>query len=463
MVEQIDISTILPDEKIDEKKVFKEIKRPAANPEDKPWKGDKVLVHYVGTLEDGSQFDSSRTRDGKFSFTLGKGEVIKGWDFGIATMAKGELAVFTIHSDFAYGDVGSPPRIPGGATLTFEVELFEFEGEDISPDKDKSITRRIKTAGEGFDHPNDGANVNVEIIGYNSKGEFDKRDLSFVFGEGSEIQVPKGVEMALEKMKRKEEAQICIVPNLTVGGLGVPKDNQEVLKYDINLKSFERAKESWQMDGEEKLEQSKIFKAKGTDFFKQGKYDMANTKYNKIIEFLEHEISLKGDKEEERASLLQAGRLNLAMCKIKVNDWMEARNLCDKVVEEDDKCIKGYFRRGEALVALNEHALAMTDFEKVLELDADNKAAKNKVAMCVRQIKANKQKEKKTFANMFDKFAKIDAKKAEEAKRREKPVEINEWDDEEKEKCQMYVDQNDVENGQNGQKEPNGNEAEATA
>jgi len=465
MVEQIDISTILPDEKIDEKKVFKELKRPAANPEDKPWKGDKVFVHYVGTLEDGSEFDSSRTRDGKFSFTLGKGEVIKGWDFGIATMAKGELAVFTIHSDYAYGDVGSPPRIPGGATLTFEVELFEFEGEDISSEKDKSITRRIKTAGEGFDHPNDGANVNVEIIGHNSKGEFDKRDLSFVFGEGSEIQVPKGVEMALEKMKRKEEAQISIVPSLTVGGLGVPKDNQEVLKYDINLKSFERAKESWQMDGEEKLEQSKIFKAKGTDFFKQGKYDMANTKYNKIIEFLEHEISLKGDKEAERASLLQAGRLNLAMCKIKVNDWMEARNLCDKVVEEDGKCIKGYFRRGEALVALNEHALAMTDFEKVLELDADNKAAKNKVAMCVQQIKANKQKEKKTFANMFDKFAKIDAKKAAEAKLREKPVEINEWDDEEKEKCQTYVDKNGVENGQNESNgnESNGNEAEAKA
>ena len=66
------------------------------------------------------------------------------------------------------------------------------------------------------------------------------------------------------------------------------------------------------------------------------------------------------------------------------------------------------------------------------------------------------------FAILFSvlQFAKIDAKKAEEARRREKPVEINEWDDDEKEKCQMYVDQNDVENGQN---ESNGNEAEATA
>ena len=69
--------------------------------------------------------------------------------------------------------------------------------------------------------------------------------------------------------------------------------------------------------------------------------------------------------------------------------------------------VKGYFRRGEALIALNEHDLAVRDFEKVLELDADNKAAKNKVAMCVRKIKANKQKEKKTFANMFDKVSVI--------------------------------------------------------
>ena len=118
----------------------------------------------------------------------------------------------------------------------------------------------------------------------------------------------------------------------------------ETVKYEIKMKSFERAKESWQMDGEEKVAQSVIFKEKGTDFFKQGKYALAANKYNKIIEFLEHEISLKDEKEVERASILQAGRLNLAMCKIKINDWLEAKNLCDKVVEENPSSVKGYFR-----------------------------------------------------------------------------------------------------------------------
>ena len=78
--------------------------------------------------------------------------------------------------------------------------------------------------------------------------------------------------------------------------------------YDLHLKSFERAKESWQLDGEQKLEQAKLFKDKGTLFFKDGKYDMASNKYNKIIEMLEHEISLKDGKEAERKALLQAGR-----------------------------------------------------------------------------------------------------------------------------------------------------------
>lgn len=411
--------------------VLKEVKRPGQS-DAKAWKGDRVSVHYVGTLEDGTKFDSSRDRGTLFSFNLGKGEVIKGWDLGVASMTKGELAVFTIKSEFGYGENGSPPKIPGGATLIFEVELFDFEGEDITKEKNKGIVKRTMEAGEGLDHPNDDSMVEIEIKGELADGTvIEERTVSFSLGEGQELGLPVGVEMALEKMKKQEKARVAISPAYGYGSAGLPDKKVPAnasLSYDIKLKSFERAKESWQLDGEQKLEQAGIFKDKGTKFFKGGKFELASKKYKKIIEFLEHEISLKGEQEESRKSILQAGRLNLAMCYLKNNEWIEARNICDKVIEENPQSEKAFFRRGEALMHLNDHALAREDYLKVIELDESNKAAKNKVAICTQEIKKQKLKEKKTFANMFDKFAKIDAKREEEARKNQPPLEINEWE-----------------------------------
>jgi hypothetical protein len=92
-----------------------------------PCIGAEVQVHYVGTLlSDGSKFDSSRDRPGNFKFKIGKGQVILGWDKGVATMHKGEVAELFCRADYAYGVSGSPPKIPGGATLKFEVELLSW-------------------------------------------------------------------------------------------------------------------------------------------------------------------------------------------------------------------------------------------------------------------------------------------------------------------------------------------------
>jgi len=96
---------------------------------EKPEKGSDVKVHYVGTLVDGTVFDSSRTSGKEFEFVLGVGAVIKGWDKGVATMKKGEIAKFVIKSEYGYGTTGSGDTIPANATLIFEVELISFTNE----------------------------------------------------------------------------------------------------------------------------------------------------------------------------------------------------------------------------------------------------------------------------------------------------------------------------------------------
>ncbi|MBC7996763.1 MAG: FKBP-type peptidyl-prolyl cis-trans isomerase [Leptolyngbya sp.] len=88
-----------------------------------PRQGQKVSVHYTGWLTDGKQFDSSRNR-GPFQFTIGKGEVIKGWDEGVASMKVGGKRKLTVPSHLGYGDRGFPPVIPPGSTLIFDVELL---------------------------------------------------------------------------------------------------------------------------------------------------------------------------------------------------------------------------------------------------------------------------------------------------------------------------------------------------
>lgn len=92
--------------------------------------GDKVSVHYIGKLTDGKEFDNSYKRGTPFSFTIGEGKVIKGWDEGIALLNVGDKAVFTIPSQLGYGPMEIPGLIPANSILVFEVELLFIEARN---------------------------------------------------------------------------------------------------------------------------------------------------------------------------------------------------------------------------------------------------------------------------------------------------------------------------------------------
>jgi FK506-binding protein 1 len=89
-----------------------------------PKTGQKVVVHYTGTLTNGKKFDSSKDRGKPFEFNIGKGQVIRGWDEGVAQMSVGQVAKLTCSPDYAYGSQGAAGVIPPNATLIFEVELL---------------------------------------------------------------------------------------------------------------------------------------------------------------------------------------------------------------------------------------------------------------------------------------------------------------------------------------------------
>ncbi|XP_065448475.1 peptidyl-prolyl cis-trans isomerase FKBP5 isoform X2 [Chrysemys picta bellii] len=367
--------------------VLKIVKRPGH--EDKsPMIGDKVYVHYKGKLANGKKFDSSRDRNEPFIFSLGKGQVIKAWDIGVATMKKGEICHLLCKPEYAYGSAGSVPKIPSNATLFFEIELLDFKGEDLF--EDGGIIRRIKRKGEGYSNPNEGATVEIHLEGFYGGRIFDCRDVTFVVGEGEDHDIPIGIDKALEKMQREEYCILYLGPRYGFGEAGKPKfgikANAELV-YEVTLKSFE----------------------------KEGKYMQAVIQYGKIVSWLEMEYGLSERESKEAESFLLAAFLNLAMCYLKLREYIRAVECCDKALGLDQVNEKGLYRRGEARLLMNEFELAKCDFQKVLEVNPQNKAAKSQITVCQKKMKEHNERDRRIYANMFEKFAERDAKEANKA------------------------------------------------
>ena len=215
-----------------------------------PETGDRVKVHYTGTLEDGTKFDSSRDRNKPFEFTLGVGQVSKGWDEGLSTMKPGGKRKLIIPANLGYGEKGAGKAIPPGATLHFDVELIEVM--EVFLDTDFSLPGREEVTGSGLrmivhkegngEKPNAGQTVNVHYTGLLETGnKFDSshdrgRPISFPLGQGRVI---KGWDEALALMSKGEKRTLIIPPELAYGEKGRPKiPPNSTLIFEVELIDF---------------------------------------------------------------------------------------------------------------------------------------------------------------------------------------------------------------------------------
>ncbi|KAM9859652.1 peptidyl-prolyl cis-trans isomerase FKBP5 isoform 1-T2 [Aulostomus maculatus] len=399
--------------------VIKVVKRQGLDGE-RPMIGDRVTIHYTGKLLTGKKFDCSRDRKESFSFNVGKGQVLKAWDIGVLSMQKGEVCTLLCKPEYAYGTVGNPDKIPPSSSVLFEMELLRFEGQMLTDDG--GIVRRIKVKGEGYTNPNDGAMVDVHLEGSCGGRLFDCRDVRFTVSEAEDKGVPLGVDRAMDKMQKGECCLLYLKPKYGFGSKGKPEYKigpDKDLVYEVTLKDFERAKESWEMDLHEKLILAAEVKHKGNHYFKGARYYQAIIQYQRIVFWLEMECGTDLEQQKRIQDFVLTAHLNLALSFLRLKEFSLVVENCNKVMELDECNEKALYRRGKARLLRNEFSLAMADFQQVLQVNSLNRAARVQIAICQSRMKEYHEHDKKIYANMFQKFAERDAKNGKMKRRRD--------------------------------------------
>lgn len=165
---------------------------------------------------------------------------------------------------------------------------------------------------------------------------------------------------------------------------------------------------TWTMKPAEKIEQAKIQKEKGTKYLTSDKINIAIKVYQKVFKYLNVESDFKDDLKKEKDNLTLTTHLNLALCYLKTNENVLAKEQCTKALELDPENEKALFRRGQAHLKLASPEVAIIDFQQVLKVQSKNTAASKQISICSYLIKKQLAKEKKLYANMFDKFAQED-------------------------------------------------------
>ncbi|KAK6116021.1 hypothetical protein DH2020_008290 [Rehmannia glutinosa] len=421
-----------------------------------PQFGDEVTIHYVGSLLDGSNFVSTRAGNEPITFKLGHGNIVGGLDRGILTMMKGEIAIFTLPPELAYGAIGTA-GVPPNSTVQFEVELLSWITV-VDVCRDGGIIKKIMENGEQIGPPGDLDEVRVNYKAMLVDGTIVAKTPE----EGVEFYVKDGhfcpaLAKAVKTMKRGERVNLVVQPQYAFGEAGRKSDNElsfippnSVLSIFVELLSFkpviditgdlkvtkkvlkegegtvtanegaavtirytamledgtiydrkgfddeqplqfitdeeqviaglDRAEKApWEMSTPERIEAAGRKKEEGNQLFKNGKYQRAAKKYEKVpqaVDYVSQDGTYSDEDEKILKSLRVSGWLNGAACCLKLNNFGEAINLCSKILDVESCNVKALYRRAQAYMGVSELLLAEVDIKKALEVDPQNREVK---------------------------------------------------------------------------------------
>jgi FK506-binding protein 4/5 len=391
------------------KKILKEGEK-WENPKDP----DEVLVKYEARLEDGTIVSKSEGVE----YTVKEGYFCPALARAVKTMKKAEKVLLTVKPQYGFGEKGRPAAgeegvVPPNFTLLIDLELISWKTVTEIGD-DKKILKKVLKEGEGYERPNEGAVVKVKITGklqdgivFSKKGH-DEEPFEF---KTDEEEVIDGLDRAVLNMKKGEVALVTIPPEYAFDSteskqdLAVVPPNSTVV-YEVELVSFVKDKESWDLNNEEKIEAAGKKKEEGNVLFKLGKYARASKRYEKAAKYVEYDSSFSEDEKKQSKQLKISCNLNNAACKLKLKDFKQAEKLCTKVLELDSRNVKALYRRVQAYIQLADLELAEADVKKALEIDPNNRDVKLEYKTLKEKIKEFNKKDAKFYSNMFAKMTK---------------------------------------------------------
>lgn len=367
---------------------------------------------------------SAKTGDGKlilsheqkepYFFTFGKSEVPKGLEMGIGTMARGEKAVIYVTSQY----LSDSPLLhleEGTEEVHFEVELVHFiQVRDMLGDG-RLIKRRIRDGRGEFpmDCPLHDSQLQVHYKGmllneektvfYDTRVDNDGQPLEFGSGEGL---VPEGFEMCVRLMLPGEVALVTCPPDYAYEKFPRPANVPEGAHviWEIELLGFEMPQDWTGLNFRSIMDEAEKIRSTGNRLFKEGKFELAKAKYEKVLREFNHVNPQDDEEGKEFLNTRNLLHLNVAACYLKMGEAKKSIEACNKVLDASPAHVKALYRRGMAYMSAGDFEEARADFKAMITFDKSSEPDATAALLKLKQKEQEvERKARKQFKGLFDK------------------------------------------------------------